>query len=151
MEQVAQYQAGERDYALIKGGTGPLVYPAGHVYIYSFLHDLTNQGKNILTGQWVFMGLHLATLAVVVLCYREARVLLHHLLHSSNYLILKRRRHHHTSSHSSSSQNAFTASTCSVSSTTRSPSSFSLSLFTAGRSDNGRWAQLHTRSVLASR
>lgn len=76
MEQVAQYQAGERDYALIKGGTGPLVYPAGHVYIYSFLYDLTNQGKDVLKGQWIFMALYLATLSVVLLCYREARVII---------------------------------------------------------------------------
>lgn len=76
MEQVAQYQAGERDYALIKGGTGPLVYPAAHVYIYSFLYNLTNQGKDVLSGQWIFMGLYLATLAVVLLCYREARVII---------------------------------------------------------------------------
>lgn len=76
MEQVAQYQAGERDYALIKGGTGPLVYPAAHVYIYSFLYNLTNQGKEVLRGQWIFMVLYLATLAVVLLCYREARVII---------------------------------------------------------------------------
>lgn len=76
MEQVAQYQAGERDYALIKGGTGPLVYPAGHVYIYSFLYNLTDQGRDVLKGQWIFMALYLATLAVVLLCYREARVII---------------------------------------------------------------------------
>lgn len=29
MQQVAQYRSGERDYTLIKGDTGPLVYPAG--------------------------------------------------------------------------------------------------------------------------
>lgn len=76
MEQVAQYQAGERDYALIKGGTGPLVYPAGHVYIYSFLSNLTDQGRDVLKGQWIFMVLYLVTLAVVLLCYREARVII---------------------------------------------------------------------------
>ncbi|RPB07792.1 ALG3-domain-containing protein [Morchella conica CCBAS932] len=73
MEQVAQYQAGERDYALIKGGTGPLVYPAGHVYIYSFLSDLTHQGADIVAAQYLFMGLYLATLAMVFMVYREAR------------------------------------------------------------------------------
>lgn len=152
MEQVAQYQAGERDYALIKGGTGPLVYPAGHVYIYSFLYDLTNQGKDILTGQWIFMGLYLATLAVVGLCYREARVTLHeYLSHSSNYLIFKRRRHRHTSSRYSSSRSVSTASMCSVSSMTHSLSSSSSSPSTAGRSANGRWARQHTRSALASK
>lgn len=53
-----------------------MVYPAGHVYIYSFLYDLTNQGKDVLKGQWIFMALYLATLSVVLLCYREARVII---------------------------------------------------------------------------
>jgi alpha-1,3-mannosyltransferase len=74
MEQVIQYLAGERDYAMIKGGTGPLVYPAGHVYIYSCLYRLTDNGTNILRAQWIFTALYLATLYVVLLCYREARV-----------------------------------------------------------------------------
>lgn len=29
MQQIVQYRDGERDYTLIKGDTGPLVYPAG--------------------------------------------------------------------------------------------------------------------------
>lgn len=74
MEQVSQYLVGERDYAAIKGGTGPLVYPALHVYIYTFLHRLTSGGVDIRTGQWFFGGLYIATLVVVILCYREARV-----------------------------------------------------------------------------
>lgn len=41
MQQVSQYLDGERDYSLIKGGTGPLVYPAAHVFIYSILYKLT--------------------------------------------------------------------------------------------------------------
>ncbi|KAA8901427.1 glycosyltransferase [Sphaerosporella brunnea] len=73
MEQVTQYLAGERDYSLIKGGTGPLVYPAGHLYIYSLLYRLTDNGTNILRAQWIFSTLYLATLYVVLLCYREAR------------------------------------------------------------------------------
>jgi alpha-1,3-mannosyltransferase len=78
MEQVAQYLAGERDYSAIKGGTGPLVYPAGHVYIYSYLYRFTDNGTNILRAQWIFAALYLATLYVVLLCYREARVLTIH-------------------------------------------------------------------------
>ncbi|KAI9866822.1 MAG: dolichyl-P-Man:Man(5)GlcNAc(2)-PP-dolichol alpha-1,3-mannosyltransferase [Trichoglossum hirsutum] len=71
MEQVTQYINGERDYMLIKGGTGPLVYPAAHVYIYSALYYLTNSG-NILYGQIIFIGLYLGTLALVMGCYRLA-------------------------------------------------------------------------------
>lgn len=29
------------DYAKLKGDTGPLVYPAGFVYLFSWLHNVT--------------------------------------------------------------------------------------------------------------
>ena len=74
MEQVSQYVAGERDYTKIEGGTGPLVYPAAHVYIYTGLYHLTNQGKDIFLAQQMFAVLYLATLAVVMLCYWQAKV-----------------------------------------------------------------------------
>ncbi|KAG0134283.1 ALG3 protein-domain-containing protein [Tuber indicum] len=73
MEQVSQYRAGERDYAMIKGGTGPLVYPAGHVYIYNYLYGVTRGGVDVGLAQWIFMGVYLVTVGVVGLCYREAR------------------------------------------------------------------------------
>ena len=74
MEQISQYVAGERDYMKIEGGTGPLVYPAAHVYIYTGLYHLTNQGKDIFLAQQMFAVLYLATLAVVMLCYWQAKV-----------------------------------------------------------------------------
>lgn len=37
MQQVSQFWAGERDYANIGGDTGPLVYPAGHLWVYTAL------------------------------------------------------------------------------------------------------------------
>ncbi|RDA95128.1 hypothetical protein CP533_2163 [Ophiocordyceps camponoti-saundersi (nom. inval.)] len=73
MEQVDQFLSGERDYARIEGGTGPLVYPAAHVYIYSGLYYMTDSGKNILLAQQIFAGLYLGTLALVMLCYRYAK------------------------------------------------------------------------------
>ncbi|KAL8731642.1 MAG: hypothetical protein Q9166_003330 [cf. Caloplaca sp. 2 TL-2023] len=73
MEQVSQYLDGERDYTLIKGGTGPLVYPAGHVFLYSILHKLTDGGKNILLAQAAFAWLYMATLTLVMACYRMAK------------------------------------------------------------------------------
>ena len=73
MEQVSQYINGERDYMLIKGGTGPLVYPAAHVYTYTALYYLTN-GGDILYGQIIFTALYLGTLALVMACYRLAKV-----------------------------------------------------------------------------
>ncbi|KAF7720313.1 Dolichyl-P-Man:Man(5)GlcNAc(2)-PP-dolichol alpha-1,3-mannosyltransferase [Penicillium ucsense] len=74
MQQISIYLAGERDYTAIKGSTGPLVYPAAHVYIYSLLHDLTDGGRDILMGQILFAGLYLATLIVVFACYRRVQV-----------------------------------------------------------------------------
>lgn len=74
MEQVEQYVSGERDYTVIKGGTGPLVYPAAHVYTYTGLYFLTNKGKDIFLAQQLFAALYMATLAVVMLCYWRAKV-----------------------------------------------------------------------------
>ncbi|KAL3965676.1 hypothetical protein ACCO45_002680 [Purpureocillium lilacinum] len=74
MEQVAQYVGGERDYTRIEGGTGPLVYPAAHVYIYTGLYYLTDRGKDILLAQQLFAVLYMATLTVVMLCYWKAKV-----------------------------------------------------------------------------
>ncbi|KAI1081820.1 glycosyltransferase family 58 protein [Whalleya microplaca] len=74
MEQVAQYVSGERDYTKIKGGTGPLVYPAAHVYTYTALYNLTDEGKNIFLAQQLFAVLYMATLALVMACYWKAKV-----------------------------------------------------------------------------
>lgn len=35
MQQVEAFLGGERDYTKIVGQTGPVVYPAGHLYIYT--------------------------------------------------------------------------------------------------------------------
>ncbi|KAI1327476.1 glycosyltransferase family 58 protein [Xylariaceae sp. FL0255] len=74
MEQVTQYVAGERDYTMIKGGTGPLVYPAAHVYTYTGLYHITNQGKDIFLAQQLFAVLYMASLALVMICYWRAKV-----------------------------------------------------------------------------
>jgi alpha-1,3-mannosyltransferase len=74
MQQIDQYVAGERDYTKIYGGTGPLVYPAAHVYIYNALYRITDQGRDILLAQMIFGMVYLATLGLVMLCYREAKV-----------------------------------------------------------------------------
>ncbi|KAL7807281.1 family 58 glycosyltransferase [Trichoderma gracile] len=74
MEQVTQFVHGERDYPKMEGGTGPLVYPAAHVYIYTGLYYLTDKGTNILLAQQLFAVLYMATLAVVMTCYSKAKV-----------------------------------------------------------------------------
>jgi hypothetical protein len=74
MQQISLYLKGERDYAKISGDTGPLVYPGAHVWIYSQLYKITNQGKDVERAQWVFALVYLGTLGVVLGCYRRARV-----------------------------------------------------------------------------
>ncbi|MCJ1455148.1 dolichyl-P-Man:Man(5)GlcNAc(2)-PP-dolichol alpha-1,3-mannosyltransferase [Mycoblastus sanguinarius] len=73
MQQIAQYRSGERDYTLIKGDTGPLVYPAAHVYIYNGLYTVTNEGTDIFLAQCIFMGVYLGALNMVLACYRMAK------------------------------------------------------------------------------
>ncbi|KAI9158217.1 dolichyl-P-Man:Man(5)GlcNAc(2)-PP-dolichyl mannosyltransferase [Paramyrothecium foliicola] len=74
MEQVSQFVKGERDYTKMEGGTGPLVYPGAHVYTYTGLYYLTDEGKDIRLAQQLFAVLYMATLAVVMLCYKQAKV-----------------------------------------------------------------------------
>lgn len=74
MQQVQQYVAGERDYTKIYGGTGPLVYPAAHVYIYQWLYNVTGHGTDIHLAQVIFGLLYLLTLSLVMACYRMAKV-----------------------------------------------------------------------------
>jgi alpha-1,3-mannosyltransferase len=73
MEQVSQFLSGERDYTKIRGGTGPLVYPAAHVYTYTGLYYLTDEGTDIFFAQQMFALLYLATLTIVMACYWRAK------------------------------------------------------------------------------
>lgn len=75
MQQVKQYLDGECDYTVIKGDTGPLVYPAAHLYIYSALYRITDGGKDILVAQIIFTALYLGVLSLVMACYRMAKVM----------------------------------------------------------------------------
>jgi alpha-1,3-mannosyltransferase len=74
MEEVEGFLSGEWDYSKLRGQTGPLVYPAGFVYLYSALYYITDLGRNILLAQYIFLGLYLATIAVLMLIYHEAKV-----------------------------------------------------------------------------
>ncbi|KAL1896897.1 dolichyl-P-Man:Man(5)GlcNAc(2)-PP-dolichol alpha-1,3-mannosyltransferase [Ceratocystis pirilliformis] len=73
MQQMQQVADGERIYTNIEGSTGPLVYPAAHVWIYMTLYRLTNKGTNIFLAQQLFAVLYMATLAIVFACYRKAK------------------------------------------------------------------------------
>ena len=69
------------DYEKLKGDTGPLVYPAGFLYLFGALRWVVGcaaDGPSSLCGtgahavrnaQWIFLALHLATFALVARVY----------------------------------------------------------------------------------
>ncbi|KAF7845985.1 hypothetical protein BT93_L5705 [Corymbia citriodora subsp. variegata] len=61
----------ETDYTKIDGPSGPLVYPAIHVWIHSLLYYLTDQGRDIQLAQCIYAALYLTTLAFVFASYRR--------------------------------------------------------------------------------
>ena len=73
MQEVAGFWVnGTTDYELLKGDTGPLVYPAGFVYFFLGLYHLTNQGEDIRLAQWIFAGLYLVFIITVFRIYRKS-------------------------------------------------------------------------------
>ncbi|CAL1704948.1 unnamed protein product [Somion occarium] len=72
MYQVELYMKGERDYASIEGPTGPLVYPAGHVYIHRILYALTNGGTRLALAQQVYALLYITSLGLTSILYARA-------------------------------------------------------------------------------
>ena len=64
---------GKRDYKAIEGDTGPIVYPAGHLYAYSVLYWLSSYGS-IRAAQIIFGALYLVN---QVDTYKETKLLAH--------------------------------------------------------------------------
>ncbi|KAL5135683.1 Dol-P-Man:Man(5)GlcNAc(2)-PP-Dol alpha-1,3-mannosyltransferase [Glycine soja] len=72
MSQVTGFLGGERDYRNLKGDTGPLVYPAGFLYIYSAFQYLT-EGQ-VYPAQILFGVLYIVNLAIVLAVYVKTDV-----------------------------------------------------------------------------
>lgn len=73
MQEVEGFINGTLDYAYLKGDTGPLVYPAGFVYIFSLLYYITSHGRNIYLAQYIFSSIYIATVYLVLNLYHRAR------------------------------------------------------------------------------
>lgn len=73
MSQVNGFLGGERDYNNLKGDTGPLVYPAGFLYIYSSFLYLT--GGHVYPAQILFGFLYIINHAIVLFIYVKTDVL----------------------------------------------------------------------------
>lgn len=71
MEEVEGFLGGERDYTQIRGNTGPLVYPAGFLYIFAFFRMVTDNGLNILAAQFIFGLVYIANLEMVLRLYMK--------------------------------------------------------------------------------
>ena len=61
---------GEWDYSKLRGETGPLVYPAGFVYLYAALRALGGgDGTELRPVQWAFAAVYVGTQALVFALY----------------------------------------------------------------------------------
>uniref|UniRef100_A0AC34PW60 Dol-P-Man:Man(5)GlcNAc(2)-PP-Dol alpha-1,3-mannosyltransferase n=1 Tax=Panagrolaimus sp. JU765 TaxID=591449 RepID=A0AC34PW60_9BILA len=70
MQQVECFLNGERNYTRIEGDTGPVVYPAGHIWFYSLMHHLTEKGKLIVDGQHIFLIIYILNQLIVFETFR---------------------------------------------------------------------------------
>ena len=73
MQEVEGFLNGTLDYGLLEGDTGPLVYPAGFVYVFSALYYVTDHGKNIVRAQWIYGALYLILMYQVFRLYCRSR------------------------------------------------------------------------------
>lgn len=71
MDEVEGFINGTYDYTQLKGETGPLVYPAGFVYVFTGLYYITNQGANIKLAQYLFGVLYLVFYGLIVLILKK--------------------------------------------------------------------------------
>uniref|UniRef100_A0A338P6Q6 Dol-P-Man:Man(5)GlcNAc(2)-PP-Dol alpha-1,3-mannosyltransferase n=1 Tax=Mus musculus TaxID=10090 RepID=A0A338P6Q6_MOUSE len=71
MAQVEGFINGTYDYTQLQGDTGPLVYPAGFLYIFTGLFYATDRGTDIPMAQNIFAVLYLVTLVLVFLIYHQ--------------------------------------------------------------------------------
>lgn len=72
MTQVERFMHGEKDYRELGGATGPLVYPAGFVWLFTGLYVITKRGTDVGLAQCLFGVLYLSMLHIVLKLHRVA-------------------------------------------------------------------------------
>ncbi|KAM9972091.1 hypothetical protein ACTFIW_003441 [Dictyostelium discoideum] len=72
VQQIEVFLKGIYDYTKIEGDTGPCVYPAGHLYVFSLLYNLTENGLNILKAQYIFAAIYILLTFTVFSIYGES-------------------------------------------------------------------------------
>ncbi|XP_051174348.1 lethal(2)neighbour of Tid protein [Leptopilina boulardi] len=73
MQEIEGFLNGTYDYSKLKGDTGPLVYPAGFVYIYTGFYYITSNGENIKLAQYLFAILYIIQLSLVFRIYARTK------------------------------------------------------------------------------
>lgn len=75
MQEVEGVVNGTWDYTNLKGDTGPLVYPAGFVYIFMALYYITSNGTNIRLAQYIFAAFYIVTLILIFRIFHKSKKL----------------------------------------------------------------------------
>ncbi|XP_071945799.1 dol-P-Man:Man(5)GlcNAc(2)-PP-Dol alpha-1,3-mannosyltransferase-like [Antedon mediterranea] len=73
MQEVEGVINGTYDYMQLKGGTGPLVYPAGFVYVFIGFYYATDHGRNIKVAQYIFAAVYIINLLLVFRIYQRTK------------------------------------------------------------------------------
>lgn len=71
--QISNFSNLNFNYTEIEGPTGPLVYPAGHVYIFYLFKALTEGGTNIQLAQHIYACIYIAQLILTYKIYSFKR------------------------------------------------------------------------------
>jgi len=79
MQEVEGFLNGTLDYQYLKGDTGPLVYPAGFVYIFSLFYFATEHGTNVVAGQYLFAVIYCAFMYQVFKLYARCEKVCYYL------------------------------------------------------------------------
>jgi len=74
MSEVEGVVNGTYDYTQLRGATGPLVYPAGFVYVFLGFYYATQLGANIRRAQYMFVGVYALTLGAVHCIYIKTKM-----------------------------------------------------------------------------